>query len=253
MRAAIKSIGRNVTLSRDTVLGSGVSVGNNVSVYPGVTIGADCTIFDGAILGRPPMTAGNANRELAPPGPLTIGAGSIIGANAVLYCGITIGARVMIGDLATIREGVALADDVVIGRGVLIMYETTVGARTRVIDGAILTGRMTIEPDVFIGPGVTSVNDNDVYLRRYGLAPFAVEGPVVRRFALLGTGSNIAAGVEVGEGALVAPSAMVTRDVPAWSVVAGVPARRVRAIAEADRRRILTRFGLEPRLEASRT
>jgi acetyltransferase-like isoleucine patch superfamily enzyme len=243
--------GRNVSLSEDTVLGMDVTLGNNVTVYPGVHIGDGCRIFDGAVLGRPPRSAGNTNRPLAAPRPLLIGPGSIIGANAVLYTGITVGARVLIGDLATIREGCVLADQVVAGRGVMIMYDTTIGERTRVIDGAILTGNMQVEADVFIGPGVRSVNDNDVYLKRFGLAPFQVRGPIVRRFALIGTGANLAAGVEVGIGAIVAPSAMVTRDVPSWTVVAGVPARVVRTVDDEVRNQVLAHFGLPLLQEAS--
>jgi acetyltransferase-like isoleucine patch superfamily enzyme len=83
-----------------------------------------------------------------------------------------------------------------------------------------------------------------VYLKRFGLLPFDVRGPVIRRFALIGTGANIAAGVEIGMGAIVAPSAMVIRDVPAWTVVAGVPAKEVRAVDEEQRRQILTHFNL---------
>jgi len=109
---------------------------------------------------------------LPPARPLTIGRGSIVGANAVLYSGITVGSQVLIGDLATIREGCALAGQVVVGRGVLVMYDTVIGERTRVIDGAILTGNMRIEADVFIGPGVRSINDNDVYLKRFGWRRF---------------------------------------------------------------------------------
>ena len=114
------------------------------------------------------------------------------------------------------------------------------------IDGAIITGNMLIEPDVFIGPGVQTVNDNDVYLKRFGLIDFEVEGPTVRRFAVIGTGANIAAGVEIGMGAVVAPSAMVTKDVPAWTVVAGVPARKLRKIDEETRLQILHHFDLKP-------
>ena len=57
-------------------------------------------------------------------------------------------------------------------------------AVVRIIDGAILTGNMVVEADVFIGPGVHTINDNDVYLKRFGLAPFGVRGPTIRRFAL---------------------------------------------------------------------
>lgn len=244
--------GRHVTLSDDTRLGDGVTLGNNVTVYPGVTIADGCTIFDGAVLGRPPMSAGNTTRMLSSEPPhLFIGPGSIVGANAVLYTGTRLGARVLVGDLASIREGCVLGDQAVVGRSVLVMYDTVIGERSRVIDGAILTGNMVVEPDVFIGPGVNTINDNDVYLKRFGLEPFAVRGPVVRRFALVGTGANLAAGVEVGTGAVVAPSAMVTHDVAPWTVVAGLPARVVRLVGFDERNRVLRHFGLEPVREAS--
>jgi acetyltransferase-like isoleucine patch superfamily enzyme len=247
----MNQIGRNVSLSDDTILGEGVTLGNNVTVYPGAHVGDGCTVFDGAVLGRPPMTAGNTSRPLPAARPLRLGAGSIVGANAVLYTGITIGPRVLIGDLATLREGCELDEQVVVGRAVLVMYDTVIGARSRVIDGAILTGNMTIEEDVFIGPGVNSINDNEVYLKRFGLEPFAVRGPTVRRFALIGAGATLAAGVEVGVGAIVAPSAMVTHNVPAWTVVAGIPARVVRPVGSATRARLLGHFGLETQREAS--
>ena len=241
----MNTFGRHVAIAEDVVLEDNITIGNNVVIHSGVRIGAGCTIFDGAVLGRRPMTAGNTTRPLRDLPPLTIGSGTIIGANAVLYTGSTIGANVLIGDLASVREGCALGEGVVIGRGVMVMYDTTVGDRTRVIDGAILTGNMQIEADVFIGPAALSINDNDVYLRRYGLLPFAVQGPTIRRFALVGAGANLAAGVEIGMGAIVAPSAMVTRDVPAWAVAAGVPARVVRMVDDDTRRRILAHFDLD--------
>ena len=183
--------------------------------------------------------------------PLTIGAGSIVGANAVLYQGSRIGDGVLIGDLASIREGCTIGDDAVLGRGVLVMYDTIVGARTRVIDGAVLTGNMLVEEDVFLGPRVTTINDDGVYLKRFGLEAFSVAGPRIRRFALIGAGANLSAGVEVGLGAIVAPSAMVTRDVAPWTVVAGVPARLVREVPAEQRRRILERFGIREYRDAS--
>jgi acetyltransferase-like isoleucine patch superfamily enzyme len=237
--------GKNVIVNSDTCLGERVQIGNNVTFYPGVTVGDDCRIMDGAVLGRPPISAGNVTRSIGDiQQELVIEAGSIIGANAVLYTGVKIGSQVLIGDLASIREGCILLDQVVIGRGVMVMYDTQVGERTRVIDGAILTGNMLVEADVFIGPGANSINDNDVYLKRYGLVPFDVGGPTVRRFALIGAGANLAAGIEIGMGSIVAPGAMVTRDVPAWTVVAGVPAKVVRTVDAEVRTQILKHFGL---------
>ena len=243
---AMARIGVNVCLSAATELGEGVTIGNNVTFRGAVHVGDGAFLFDGAVLGRPPMAAGNVTRQFdADARPLRIGAGSIVGANAVLYAGTTIGERVLIGDLASIREGCTIADDAVIGRGVLIMYETAVGARTRIIDGAIITGLATIEEDIFIGPGVNSINDNRIYLKRFGLTERVWRGPVIRRFAVIGAGANLAAEIEIGRGALVAPSAMVTRDVPPWTIAAGVPARVVRRVDEEDRRKILAHFGVD--------
>lgn len=239
-------IGNNVSLSKDTKLGEGVIIGNNVTIYPKVTIGARTRILDNAVIGRLPISTGNINRHVdSSYKPLVIGKECVIGANSVLYTGIKMGNHVLIGDLTRIREGCKFANSVVIGGGVLVMYDTVVGTRSRIIDGAIITGNMIIENDVFIGPGVNSINDNSVYLARFGLENLLHKGPIVRKAAMIGAGANLSAGIEIGKGALVAPNAMVTKDVRPWSIVVGIPAKEVRGISKTDRQKILAHINAQ--------
>jgi acetyltransferase-like isoleucine patch superfamily enzyme len=85
-----------------------------------------------------------------------------------------------------------------------------------------------------------TTNDNDVYLRRFGLAaPSESRGPLLRRFAAVGAGATILPGLEIGEGAHVAAGAVVTRDVAPWSIVAGVPARVMRPVPDEWKQRVI--------------
>jgi acetyltransferase-like isoleucine patch superfamily enzyme len=97
---------------------------------------------------------------------------------------------------------------------------------------------VTIEDNVFIGHNVTFTND--IYPRATtadgGLqtaADWTVEPTLVKRGASIGSGATILARVTVGENAIVGAGAVVTKDVPANSIVAGNPARFLRSLSPA--------------------
>jgi acetyltransferase-like isoleucine patch superfamily enzyme len=228
-------------VARGVTLGSGTFMGNGVTVYPGVQIGDGCVVLDGAVIGRIPISNANTTRPITSTfGRVTIGDGSIVGANSVLYTDLHLGQQVLVGDLASLREGCVVGDHAIVGRSVMMLYNCTVGAFTRVQDQAHLVGDMQIEEHVFIGMQVVTTNDNDVYLRRFGLAtPTGTGGPKIRRFAAVGAGATILPGIEIGEGALVAAGAVVTRDVAPWTIVAGVPARVMRPVPDEWRERVV--------------
>lgn len=232
-------IGVNVSLSPDTVLGNNVIIGNNVTIYPKVSIGDGCHIFDGAVIGRLPLSTGTTTLPLtAEYLPVQIGPGCVIGCNSVLYTNVTLGERVLIGDLSAVREGTVLEDEVLIGQGTTIHRDLRIGKRTHISYwchiGAI------IEEDVFVATGVGAVDDNNVYLSRFGLQDVRIQSPIIRRFAVIGLSAVLLPGVEIGEGAFVAGGAVVTKDVPPWTMVAGVPARHFRDIPAEWREQVLS-------------
>jgi acetyltransferase-like isoleucine patch superfamily enzyme len=231
-------IGANVSLSPDTVLGDNVTIGNNVTIYPKVTIGDDCRILDGAVIGRLPISTGSTTRPLTMEYlPVQIGPGCVIGCNSVLYTDVTLGHKVLIGDLCTVREGTILDDLVVLGRA-YVHRDVRFGKRTRVLDFCVVLG--IIEEDVFIGPGVGCVDDNNIYLTRFDLQSPPIQPPTIRRFAVIGPNATLIAGVEVGEGAFVSAGAVVTKDVPPWTMVAGIPARHFRDIPDEWKEQVLS-------------
>jgi acetyltransferase-like isoleucine patch superfamily enzyme len=222
-------------------IGTDTYVGNAVTLYPGVSIAAGCVVLDGAVVGRIPISNATTTRPITSTfGQVIVGSGSILGANSVLYTDVRLGEQVLVGDLASIREGCTVGDRAIIGRGVMMLYNCSVGTFTRVQDQAHLVGDMQIEEHVFIGMQVVTTNDNDVYLRRFGLAtPSGSRGPSIRRFAAVGAGATILPGLEIGEGALVAAGAVVTRDVAPWTIVAGVPARVMRPVPQEWKERVI--------------
>ena len=170
--------GDNMQIMGDLSLARGVEVGANVSFYPNVHVGENTKILPGAVIGRPPIRAGTTNRPIdRGDATLRIGSDCVIGANCVLYTNMRIGNNVLIGDLACIREGGQLEDDTVVGRASILLHDIVLQARSRVHDMVHLTGNMLIESDVFIGPSVSAANDNDVYLKRFGLDPLRKRPP----------------------------------------------------------------------------
>jgi serine O-acetyltransferase len=236
------AVARGTDLSADTFIGQGVTL------YPGVTLGASCVVLDGAVIGRIPISNGSTTRAVQSTfGQVSIGDGSIIGCHAVLYTDIRLGRRVLVGDLASLREGCDIADGVIIGRGVMALYNCVVGRYSRIQDQAHLVGNMLIEEHVFIGMGVNTTNDNDVYLMRFGIGQAAPRGPTIRRLAVVGAGATILPSVEIGEGALVGAGAVVTKDVPPWTIVTGVPATVLRPVPDEWRRQVVERAAEQER------
>jgi acetyltransferase-like isoleucine patch superfamily enzyme len=203
-------------------------LGENVVVYPGTVIGEGCKILDGAVVGKQPSLSPRSTAKREPLPPAELGPGTIVSTGAIVFAGTRIGARVIVGDQACVRERVTVGDDVVIGRGSLVENDTTIGALTKIQADAYITAYSTLEDNVFIAPCVVTTNDN--YMGRTEKRHALVKGPTIRRGARVGGGAILCPGVEIGEEAFVGAGAVVVRDVAPRSLVVGNPARVLREV-----------------------
>jgi acetyltransferase-like isoleucine patch superfamily enzyme len=120
----------------------------------------------------------------------------------------------------------------VIGHGSLVENDTAIGPRVKIQAQAYVTAYTMIEEDVFIAPCVVTTNDN--FMGRTEKRHELRRGPTIRRGARIGGGAVLLPGIEVGEEAFVGAGAVVTRDVPARTVVVGNPARVLRDVPDDE-------------------
>lgn len=130
--------------------------------------------------------------------------------------------------------GCSIGDETRIGAFVEIQKNASIGARCKVSTHTFICEGVTIEDEVFVGHGVMFINDRYPRATSEGQlqteADWAVVGTLVKRGASIGSGSVIMCGVTIGEKALVGAGAVVTHDVPEYSIVAGVPARVIKDV-----------------------
>lgn len=151
----------------------------------------------------------------------------MIAADVVLGQGV----RVHHPDLVNLY-GCRIGDGCNIGAFVEIQRDATLGRNVKVQAFAFIPSGVTIEDGVFVGPHACFTNDHwpravKPDLTPAGAADWRVVPTLVRQGASIGANATIRCGVTIGRWAMVAAGAVVTRDVPDHTLVAGVPARVV--------------------------
>ena len=141
-----------------------------------------------------------------------------------------IGEGTSIWNQAQVREGAIIGRNCILSKDVYVDYGVRIGDNVKVQNGASIYHGVTLEDGVFVGPHVCFTNDKypravnpDGSLK--GGGDWQVSETRVKKGAALGAQSVVLPGITIGEWAMVAAGAVVTRDVPAYGLVVGHPAR----------------------------
>lgn len=135
--------------------------------------------------------------------------------------------------------GCTIGDGTKVGTFVEIQKNATIGARCKISSHSFICEGVTIEDEVFIGHGVMFTNDRVPRATASGGAlqtekNWVVIPTVVKKGASIGSGATILCGLTIGERALVGAGAVVTKDVPPDTVVAGVPAKAMGNVKDLE-------------------
>lgn len=225
MRNSAK-VHKSALVEDGVALGIGVEIGPFAVIYEGTTLGDGVCVGAHAVLGQRPSKAKTSTLRLSSDLPgLSVGAGTRIGVGAVIYAGTTIGADCFVADGAQIRERCEIGEQAIVGHSATVENDSRVGSRTKIQTGAYITAHSVLEEDVFVAPMVTTTNDN--YMARTEARHAATKGVTAKKGARIGGNAVILPGVTLGQEAMVAAGAVVTKDVPPYAKAMGVPARVV--------------------------
>ena len=147
---------------------------------------------------------------------------------------VTLGNNVKIFDFVNLY-GCAIGDDSKIGTFVEIQKNATVGKNCKISSHTFICEGVHIEDNVFVGHNVTFINDKTPRsVNEDGSMQSEKDWQVIQTYikkgASIGSSATIMCGVTIGERAIVGAGAVVTKDVPPNSIVAGVPAKIIKKI-----------------------
>lgn len=190
---------------------------NTYKIYPDVTLGKNIKIGDFAVIG------------VGDGGSTIIGDNAIIRSHTVIYAGNTIGNNFLTGHQAMIRENNKIGNNVSIGSGSVIEHNVKIASNVRIHSLTFIPEYTVLEDGCWIGPKVCFTN------ALHPLCPKVKEclkGALVKKGAKIGANSTILPDITIGEYSLIGAGSVVTKDVEAFKVVAGSPAKVIKDIRE---------------------
>ena len=148
-----------------------------------------------------------------------------IHSTAIVDAGARVGAGTRIWHWTHVCSGARIGAECSIGQGVFIGNQVVIGDRVKVQNQVSIYDGVTLEDEVFCGPSMVFTNVRNP--RAAVVRKHEYRATRVQRGASIGANATIVCGVTLGQYAFIAAGAVVTRDVPDFAIVAGVPARLV--------------------------
>jgi acetyltransferase-like isoleucine patch superfamily enzyme len=161
-----------------------------------------------------------------------IAPGAFVHATALVEDGASIAEGTRVWHQAQVRTRARIGARCIIGKGVFVDFDVTIGDDSKLQNYACVYHGVTLGRGVFVGPHAVFTNDlrpraTDARFAPLGDGDWEVGETTVDDGASIGANATILPGIRIGRWAMIGAGSVVTRDVPAYGLVAGTPARRL--------------------------
>ena len=144
---------------------------------------------------------------------------------------VTVGSGTKLWHFSHILNNCVIGEDCSLGQNVVIGPNVVVGSRVKIQNNVSVYEGVTLEDGVFCGPSCVFTNVNNP--RSEIVRKDEYRKTIVRRGASIGANATIICGHDLGEYCFVAAGAVITKEVPAYALMAGIPARRIGWISKS--------------------